>query len=261
MKARNFLLILVLCALAIWGGKTLLKPTKTSTILLSNATAAPLIGQADQLAVFVSITNSGPYDQLLSAHAPDATATTFSETHGVRAIPANSAASLAADGVFIKLSGITGALKDGRTFPISLTFANAGPVTTRARLITPKEEGAASTFGLFGIGDICQVGEGEPAPKIALTTARTDVGWTVTVVSDDFEFAPDLVDGPHVPGTGHGHIYINGLKLGRLYSPTTTIGNLPPGQHEIRVTLSTNDHRVYVANDIPVTASATLNSQ
>ncbi|MEC8197159.1 MAG: hypothetical protein VX228_12815, partial [Pseudomonadota bacterium] len=76
----------------------------------------------------------------------------------------------------------------------------------------------------------------------------------------DFEFTPDLVDGPHVPGTGHGHIYINGLKLGRLYSPTTTIGNLPPGQHEIRVTLSTNDHRAYVVNDIPVTASATLNS-
>lgn len=157
MKARNFLLILVLCALAIWGGKTLLTPTKTSTILLSNATAAPLIGQADQLAVFVSITNSGPYDQLLSAQAPDASTATFSETYGALAIPENSDASLAADGVFIKLTGISGALKDGRTFPISLTFANAGSVTTRARLSATKEEGPASFFGLFGIA-------GSPSP-------------------------------------------------------------------------------------------------
>lgn len=261
MKARNLPLILVLLAMATWGGVTLLKPVKTSAILLSNATAAPLTGQPDQLAVFVSITNTGPYDQLLSAHAPDASETAFSETHGMIALPENSSAALAPDGVFIKLSSITGALKDGRTFPISLTFANAGTVTTRARLSSPQEEGAASSFGLFGIGDICQVGEGEPAPKIALSTARTDAGWTVTLMSDDFEFTPDLVDGPHVPGTGHGHIYINGLKLGRLYSPTTTIGNLPLGQHEIRVTLSTNDHRAYIANEVPVTASVILHSQ
>ncbi len=131
---------------------------------------------------------------------------------------------------------------------------------TRARIVAPQTKGDAANYGLFGIGDICQVGEGEPAPNISLEATKTETGWTVSVTSEDFEFTPNLVDGPHVPGTGHGHIYLNGLKLGRLYSAVTTIGNLPAGQHEIRVTLSTNDHRAYVVGDVPVTSSIRIHS-
>ncbi len=242
------------------AGIVFLTPAKSPQILLTNATAAPLKTDPNQLSVFVKIENAGQPDTLLSASSPEAETSTLSERHGPLAVPAGGTASLAADGVFLQLSNLSGSLDDGRTLPISLTFAHAGTLTTRARIIAPQTKGDASNYGLFGIGDICQVSEGEPAPSIALEATKSETGWTVSVTSEDFEFTPNLVDGPHVPGTGHGHIYLNGLKLGRLYSADTAIGHLPPGQHEIRVTLSTNDHRAYVVGDVPVTASIRIHS-
>ncbi|MFY0661075.1 MAG: copper chaperone PCu(A)C [Shimia sp.] len=252
--------VLALFGLIVGLGWVALKPKSEAQILLSNATAAPLAAQPNQLAVFVTMENVGPPDQLMSASATHAQDATFSENHGLLALPANSRTSLAADGIFLTLNGIGGDLADGRTFPISLSFEKAGTITTRARLVAPKVSGKAADVGLFGIGDICQVGDGEPAPRIAISANETEDGWQIDVLSDDFEFTPNLVDGPHVPGTGHGHIYLNGLKLGRLFSPTTKIGHLPPGQHEIRITLSTNDHRAYVIGDKPVTASIRIHS-
>lgn len=260
MKARKILALAACLGVVLVAGSLVLKPAGTPHILLSNATAAPLEVAPDQLAVFVKVENTGPPDTLLSASTPEAEAASFSEHHGPLAIPENSSASLAADGVFLQLNDLSGPLDDGRTLPISLTFAHAGTLTTRARIVAPQTKGNAANYGLFGIGDICQVGDGEPAPNISLEATKSETGWTVSVTSKDFEFTPNLVDGPHVPGTGHGHIYLNGLKLGRLYSAETTIGNLPAGQHEIRVTLSTNDHRAYVVGDVPVTASIRIHS-
>lgn len=242
------------------GGYTLLKPKQPPPILLTNAKAAPLEMGASQLAVFVSIENSGPSDTLLFASAPDAKSAAFSQTFGPLALPSGSTSALAADGVFLKLNDVRGPLDHGRTLPISLTFAKAGTLTTRARIVAFRNQGNAANYGLFGIGDICRVGDGEPAPHIELEASKIETGWTIDILSDDFEFTPELADGPHVPGTGHGHIYVNGLKLGRLYSASTSIGHLPVGQHEIRVTLSTNDHRAYVVGDSPVTASIQIHS-
>ena len=251
---------MVLLGIVAAGGYTLLKPKNTPHILLTNARAAPLKTGANQLAVFVSIKNPGPPDTLLSASAPDSKFTSFSETFGPLSLPSNSTPALAADGVFLKLHEVNGPLDDGRTLPVSLTFAKAGTVRTRARIVAPHNQGVAANYGLFGIGDICQVGNAEPAPYIELEASKIETGWKIDVLSEDFEFTPDLVDGPHVPGTGHGHLYVNGLKLGRLYSASTSIGHLPVGQHEIRVTLSTNDHRAYVVGDSPVTASMQIHS-
>lgn len=260
MKARKILSFGALFGAVFAAGFVFLKPAKSPQILLSNATAAPLDTDPNQLAVFVKIENTGQPDTLLSARSPDAQTATLSEQHGPLAVPAGNTASLAADGVFLQLSDLSGPLDDGRTLPISLTFVHAGTLTTRARIVAPQTKGGAANYGLYGIGDVCQVGDGEPAPNISLVASKNETGWTVSVTSEDFEFTPHLVDGPHVPGTGHGHIYLNGLKLGRLYSAETTIGNLPAGQHEIRVTLSTNDHRAYVVGAIPVTASIRIHS-
>ena len=161
---------------------------------------------------------------------------------------------LAPDGAFIQLSGLEGALDDGRLIPLTLEFEQAGEVSVKARLAAIKHEGEAHRFGLFGIGDICRVEEGEPAPRISVSAEAAGESWKVTVRTDAFEFSKEMADGPHVPGTGHGHLYLNGLKLQRLYSGDAVIGALPPGTHEITVTLNTNDHRAYVVDDVPVTA-------
>lgn len=254
MKARKTIAILTLCGLLTGAIFLLLSPAPNTRILVSNATAAPLSGSPGTLAVFLTIDNQGGADTLVSASAADAEQTEILGADTPLPIAGTDRASFAPDGAYIRLSGVNGNLADGRTFPISLTFSNAGTVTTRARLIAARTVGKAADFGLFGIGDICLVGDGEPAPEISLTSTKGSDGWTIEVVSRDFEFTPDLADGPHVPGTGHGHIYLNGMKLGRLYSATHQLGGLPAGDHEIRVTLSTNDHRAYVVDDSPVSA-------
>ena len=75
------------------------------------------------------------------------------------------------------------------------------------------------------------------------------------VETTDFTFNEDMADGPHVPGVGHAHLYLDGVKLQRLYHRDATIGALPPGSYLVRVTLNTNDHRVYMHKGAPISAS------
>ena len=62
----------------------------------------------------------------------------------------------------------------------------------------------------------------------------------------------------HSPGMGHGHLYLSGMKLGRMLKPEAHIGALPRGTHKVTVTLNTNDHRAYVIGDDPVSATVEI---
>lgn len=259
LTAAKRLLAVALAALLIAGAVLFLRPPASSDILLSDAAAAPLEGAPGEVAVFVTIENKGPADRITGARSPDAETVEIVAPGESLPIPAGSDPALAADGAYLRLSGVEGALDGGRLIPVTLEFERAGPVTTRARIADAQATGRAGEFGLFGLGDICIAGEnGEPAPAIALEVQRDGEGWTVQVLTEEFEFTESMVDGPHVPGTGHGHLYLGGLKLQRLYDPVARIGALPPGRHEVRVTLNTNDHRAYVVDDEPVTATAEI---
>ena len=261
MKRIAFVVALAIAAL----GAGLIAWSMTApahTILLSNVHAKRVDGEPGTVRVFLTIENSGRFDTLISARSRDARTTTLysPEAEEGLPIPVGGTPSLALDGAHIVLEGVAGAMTDGRLIPITLEFREAGEVTARARLVEAEASGSLAHVGLFGFGDICTVGEGEPAPAVALEVlpAGDDGGWRVEVVSSEFEFRKDLVDYQHVPGTGHGHLYLAGLKLQRLYEPSAVIGDLPPGQHTVRVTLNTNDHRAYVVDDEPVTAMAVI---
>jgi len=224
-------------------------------ILLTEATAAPI--GSDSAAVFLKIENRGTPDRLLSVASAAGVASLYApeSSDGVPS-PTGAGAQLAADGAHIRISGAD--LGHGQLIPLTLTFAEAGPVTAKARLIDPTADKGASQVGLFGIGGICQVGEGEPAPAITLRTEPDGDGWRILIDTDEFTFSKERIDLFHVPGEGHGHLYVGGLKMGRLYTSEARIGALPPGRHIVRVTLNTNDHRAYVVDDIPVTATAVI---
>lgn len=257
MKAAKPILV-VACLIALAAaGYTMLTRQGAPNILVTTATAAPIEGEADAVGIFASIDNAGGPDRLLRVTSGAAQSTTLAPD-GPLAIPAHSSVSLAPDGAFVRLSGDLGDLGEGRVIPVTLHFEQAGAVATRARVVAPRPKGAADQFGLFGIGDICRVGEGEPAPRIAVSVRADGAGWIVDVAAEEFTFERDLADGLHIAGTGHGHLYLNGLKLGRLYEPSARIGALPPGRHQISVTLNTNDHRAYVVDDLPVRASAMI---
>jgi putative intracellular protease/amidase len=86
-------------------------------------------------------------------------------------------------------------------------------------------------------------------PAIPTITAKahpdTMGGWNLELVTTNFRFAPEHVGNAVLPSEGHAHLYIDGVKIGRIYG---TWYNLPPtlfksaGDHEIRVTLNANDH-------------------
>ena len=110
-------------------------------------------------------------------------------------------------------------------------------------------------FGAAGMADSTAGGnhhsDAEPEPlelespaSIAISAvAEADGGVSVSINTEGFRLAPELVDQAHTPDAGHAHIYVDGEKLGRVFDMHYGIDPLPPGEHEIRVSLNTNDHQ------------------
>lgn len=253
MKAAFVLAALVALCGVIWlagfGGAA-------SKLLIENAVAQPV--DDTHLGAFLSIDNQGAPDRLMAVTSPVAEVTLYSPASADGLPVPTGHSSLALDAAHISIRQPATPFAHGALVPLVLTFAKAGDVTVKARMSDPAQAGAAGEVGLFGMGDICVVGDGEPAPEISIDAVPDGVGWGVRIDARDFTFSKDLMGLYHVPGTGHGHIYVGGMKLGRLFAPEYHIGPLPAGTHEIRVTLNTNDHRAYVVGDTPVTASTII---
>ena len=97
-------------------------------------------------------------------------------------------------------------------------------------------------------------------PISVAITAEPDAngGVDVRVAAEGFRFAPELVDQTHTPGAGHAHIYVDGVKLGRVFEEQYHIPELAPGDHEIRVSLNTNDHSELAFDGKKVESTATV---
>ena len=91
--------------------------------------------------------------------------------------------------------------------------------------------------------------------------AHSAGGFNVRIDASGFAFAPDSVNREHVAGEGHAHIYVDGAKIGRVYSPWFFLGGLAPGEHEVRVTLTANTHQPYERDGEPLAASAVVTVQ
>lgn len=127
---------------------------------------------------------------------------------------------------------------------------------------------------LFGPGDICTAenptggpthshalldiaGEG-PAPKLALVLHPDGPGTaTLEMRVQNFRFAPEHVNGPHVPREGHAHIYVDGVKVARAYGPWFQLTGVSVGA-QVRVTLNANSHEELAVGDVPVEARITI---
>lgn len=83
-------------------------------------------------------------------------------------------------------------------------------------------------------------------------------GWNLQLLTADFTFAPEMCGKEHISGQGHAHLYVNDTKVARLYGPWFHIGDLPPGKHEIKVTLTSNDHNEYTVEGVPLSSSQTV---
>lgn len=212
-------------------------------------TDAELVPMGDGFMLTAKIENTGGADRLTGV-ASDAAGSVMLMGSGADglAIPAESTPGLSGDGVHAMLSGIIGGNDEGRLVPVSFWFERAGKITTRARIDTADMDHGTSY----------SVPDGEAMPDVFITAKPQGHGWKIEVITGGFTFSKEAVDGPHQPGVGHGHLYLNGLKLQRIYEPEVFIGALPTGTHQVRVTLNTNDHRAYNVGDALVTAVAEI---
>ncbi len=70
-------------------------------------------------------------------------------------------------------------------------------------------------------------------------------GWNVQIVTENFSFAPHMINQDPFPGQGHAHVHVDGKKVARIYGPWFHLKKMEPGSHTISVTLNSNDHRVF----------------
>lgn len=77
------------------------------------------------------------------------------------------------------------------------------------------------------------------------------------IMAPGFRFAPEEVNGAVTPAAGHAHVYINGMKVGRAYSPYMLLSNLESGD-VVRVTLNANDHTAWAVDGQPLAAETTV---
>lgn len=100
--------------------------------------------------------------------------------------------------------------------------------------------------------------EGE-APELAVEVVEDPKsGYNAFITLSGMTLSPENVNGDHVAGEGHLHIYVDGQKLGRLYGTATHIPVLPDGEVEITVGAFANDHQQYVFGGDPIEATTTI---
>ncbi len=90
-----------------------------------------------------------------------------------------------------------------------------------------------------------EVDQNKPLPSVSIEVLK-DIkdGYNIRLMTKNFAFTPEKVNMTPVQGEGHAHIYINDVKIGRLYGEWFHIGSdkLKAGQNTLEVTLNTNDH-------------------
>ena len=97
------------------------------------------------------------------------------------------------------------------------------------------------------------------APSVDMSVIKDPVnGWTLTLTTENFTFAPLSAGSAALPNEGHAHLYVDDVKIARLYGPHFHIADLAPGQHDITVTLSSNDHAYLSVNGARIEARTVI---
>lgn len=250
MKRITFLIaLLVICAAAYF----LVSEDDTDVALL-DARAIPVAGQAGMFMVTLEVENSGDAKQLI-----DVSSASASNVHVINpgypsapiVIPSHSSGLFAMDGAHIMLMNPSADFVEGSFIPLTLEFDGYGEVTTRLRNV-------GSSTGMVGMNHEMLSGlQADPSPQIQLSTTggfNTD-GSHVVVSAENFIFTLIEDSAAHVANEGHAHVYLNGLKLGRIFEPSFALGPVLEGSYDLKVSLNSNNHRPYINDGLPVSST------
>ncbi len=88
----------------------------------------------------------------------------------------------------------------------------------------------------------------ENAPSVMIHPSQDkNGGWNIHFMTQNFKFTPENAGAEDVVGEGHGHIYLNGTKIGRVYGNWIHL-SVPKGKNKVKITLNTNTHKDYAVN-------------
>jgi hypothetical protein len=111
-----------------------------------------------------------------------------------------------------------------------------------------------------GDTDLLSINPETEKPEILLSVVADSVaGWNIHIAVSHFRFEPENVNQAisSLP-EGHAHIYVDGYKIARVYSPWHHLKALTPGPHTIRVGLNANDHSNLSYNGIVLEATSNI---
>lgn len=89
----------------------------------------------------------------------------------------------------------------------------------------------------------------EGAPTIDFTVEEdAKSGWNIAIETTNFTFAPNNVNGQNARGEGHAHLYVDGVKVARVYGQYFHYPEDFDGTKTFRIELNANDHSVYAVD-------------
>lgn len=92
--------------------------------------------------------------------------------------------------------------------------------------------------------------DGTPAPTLSLQVTPDKMrGFNLNLSTTNWTWAPDKINTATAKNQGHAHLYVDGVMVNRVYGSWYHLEGLTPGEHDIRVTLNTNDHSEYATPD------------
>ena len=111
---------------------------------------------------------------------------------------------------------------------------------------------------------LIEVDEAEPTPSMRIhMDADSMDGFNIFLETQNFRFTPQSVDTLPVSNEGHAHLYVNGEKVARMYSPWHHLSNklLRDGINRLEVEFSTNDHSVWALAGVPIGADVLIDAR
>lgn len=83
-------------------------------------------------------------------------------------------------------------------------------------------------------------------------------GWNLELQTTNFKFSPSEMEKKHISGEGYALLYIDSIRITKLYGEWYHIPELTEGRHEIKVILNMNNHKNYAINNIVISDSETI---
>ena len=250
--ARTAALVAVLlCALGAGAYLLLGAGNQARSVSVSHAVAQPMTGAMPGLMISMTLENSGAPVMFSAISSPVA-----GNTHIMGGeldeivLPGEGTFSFALDGAHVMMMAVSGDLDVGRLVPLQFTLGDGSILKTQVTIAGADRMDHSMHSGMQGMSI-------DPLPVISLRARIDDASgqWVVSSDVQDFTFDTEFVDTQHVPGAGHGHLYLNDVKLGRYYGGDFVIGYLPKGDHRVRLDLNTNLHQPYVVDGEAVSGS------